>query len=204
MSIKARSLATCSSCKAKQEIDVYKSINAVTDPELKARVLSGEAFLWECPQCGKSNLSSFECLYHDPQQKFMVWLLPFGEPEGPEKDAIMRQTRAMGDYRLRIVENPGELIEKVLIFDAGLSDRCMELVKFVSLKEMPTVSNLHFFRVQDESLVFSGVRGDRMESFGVGLNVYEDCEGILSRNSSLTVEAGFCRIGPDWVSSILA
>jgi len=204
MSLISKAIANCSSCGAEQTIEIYKSINAATDPDLKAKVLSGEAFLWECSKCGKSNLAAYDCLYHDPEQKIMVWMLPFGEPEGPEKDAIMNQTRAMGDYRLRIVNNAGDLMEKVMIFDAGLDDRCIELVKFVALKELPGVSNLHFYRMQDDVMVFSGVKEGKMDGFGFGLNVYEDCRGILARNKDLSAESGFAHIDSDWINGILA
>lgn len=208
MSIKSKAVAVCKHCGKEHEVEIYKSINVGSDPQLKAAVLSGEMFLWECPHCGKANLASYDCLYHDPEEKVMVWLLPFGEPEGPEKDAIMNQAKAMGDYRLRIVGNAGDLMEKVMIFDAGLDDRCIELVKYVACQEqeLQAVSNLHFYRIQDDVMVFSGVKDSSagsLEGFGFGLNVYEDCSGILGRNPGLAREDGFARIDAGWVDSIL-
>lgn len=203
MSLKSQAKAVCKHCGKEHIIDIYKSINAASDPELKAEVISGGLFLWECPECGTSNLVTYESLYHDPDQKFMVWMLPFGEPEGPEKDAIMNQTRAMGDYRLRIVTNAGDLMEKVIIFEAGLDDRCIELVKYVAGNELTDVSNLHFYRMQDDVMVFSGIKAGKMEGFGFGINVYEDCQGILARNEAIAREEGFAHIDADWVASIM-
>lgn len=205
MSIRSQAMAVCQKCGKQHRVDIYKSINTQTDPDLKAMVLSGELFLWNCPDCGTGNLVAYDCLYHDPEEKFMVWMLPFSEPEGPEKDAIMRQAKAMGDYRLRIVSNAGDLMEKVMIFDAGLNDRCIELVKYVALQEqqMQGVSNLHFYRMQDDVMVFSGVKNGQMDGFGFGLNVYEDCQGILLRNEAVAAENGFARIDSDWVDSII-
>lgn len=213
MSIVSKAKSVCHKCGTENTIDIYKSINAATDPVLKASVLNGEAFLWECPECGASNLAAYECLYHDPKDKYMIWMLPFGEPQGPEKVAIMNQVRAMGDYRLRIVSNPGDLMEKVIIYDAGLDDRCIEFVKYVAGSELKNVSNLHFYRMQDDVMVFSGIKGGndengnpvqgKMDGFGFGLNVYEDCEGIIGRNPDIAKEEGFARIDADWVSSIL-
>lgn len=208
MSLKAQAAAVCSKCGKQHIVEIHKSVNVASDPELKGKVLSGELFLWECPACGQKNLMSYDLLYHDPVEKFMVWMLPGGEPEGPQKTAIMNQARAMGDYRLRIVANAGDLIEKVMIFDAGLSDRCIELVKFISGEEMPGVENLHFYRLQDDVMVFSGVhtQGEKagmMDGFGIGLNVYEDCEGIVDRNPAIGVENGFEHIDAGWVGKIL-
>jgi len=206
MSLKSQALATCQKCGGQHNVAIYKSINTALDPDLKAAVLDGSLFLWECSHCGAQNLMAYECLYHDPDQKFMIWMLPQGMPEGPQTDAIMNQVRAMGDYRLRSVKNAGELMEKVLVFDAGLDDRCIELVKYVASREegMDGVSNLHFYRMQDDVMVFSGVKGGQMQGFGFGLSVYQDCEGILARNPSLSEEAGFEIIDNEWVDGILA
>lgn len=203
MSIRSQALAACQKCGHEHRVEIYKSINTATDPDLKARVLDGSLFLWDCPDCGTGNLVAYDCLYHDPQEKFMVWMLPFGEPQGPEKDAIMRQAKAMGDYRLRMVANAGDLMEKVLIFEAGLNDRCIELVKYVAGQELQGVTNLHFYRMQDDVMVFSGVKNGKMEGFGFGLNVYEDCQGILSRNQAVAKEDGFAKIDAQWVDSII-
>ena len=205
MSIKSSAAAVCQKCGKEHKIDIYKSINSAENPELKAAVLDGSLFLWECPHCGASNLVGYECLYHDPDEKFMVWMLPFGLPEGPEKDAIVNQTKAMGDYRLRIVKNAGDLMEKVLVFDAGLDDRCIELVKWIASREegMDGVSNLHFYRLQDDVMVFSGVKGGAMQGFGFGLNVYEDCAGIIARNPDIAKEESFAEVDSEWVNSVL-
>lgn len=204
MSIKTQALAVCQKCSQQHKVDIYKSINTATDPDLKESVLNGELFLWNCPDCGQANLVAYDCLYHDPDEKFMVWMLPFGQPEGPEKDAIMHQAKAMGDYKLRIVTNAGDLMEKVMIFDAGLNDRCIELVKYVASQELKDVTNLHFYRMQDDVMVFSGVKGGKMDGFGFGLNVYEDCQGILQRNEAVSAEEGFATIDAKWVDAIIA
>lgn len=203
MSLKSESKVICQKCGHSQNIEIFKSINTATDPSLKEKVLSGEQFLWECPQCGTSNLISHECLYHDPENKLMIWMLPFGGDNDAQRQAISNQARAMGDYTLRIVETPGDLIEKVIIFDSSLDDRCIELVKWVALKEMEGVSNLHFYRMQDDVMVFSGVKGGKMDGFGIGINVYEDCAGILARNPEIAAVDGFEKIDADWVGEIL-
>lgn len=209
MSIITSGKAVCSKCGKEHAVKIYKSINVAQDPSLKEKVLDGSLFLWECPDCGADNLVNYECLYHDPEARLMVWMLPFGEPEGPEKTAIMNQTKAMGDYRLRIVANAGDLMEKLIIFEAGMDDHCMELVKYVAGKEMPGVSSLHFYRLQDDTMVFSGVKQDAdnpqgtMGGFGIGINVYEDCQGIIARNPDIAAEDGFMKVDDSWVRSIM-
>lgn len=206
MSLKTQVSASCHKCGCEHKLHIYKSINSAADPQLKASLLDGSLFLWECPACGERNLVSYECLYHDPDQKIMIWMLPSGAPRVLEDDAILNRVRTMEDYRFRIVANPGELMEKVLIFDAGLDDRCMEMVKYVASREegMTDVTNLHFYRIQDDVMVFSGVKASGMQLFGFGLNVYQDCEGIIARNGDIARESGFEKIDTEWIEGILA
>lgn len=210
MSIITNGKAVCSKCGKEHVVKIYKSINVAQDPELKEKVLDGSLFLWECPDCGASNLVAYDSLYHDPEAKLMIWMLPFGEPEGAEKTAIMNQAKAMGDYHLRIVANAGDLMEKLIIFEAGFDDHCIELVKYVAGKEMPDVSNLHFYRLQDDTMVFSGLKqspddpNGTMGGFGIGINVYEDCQGIIARNPDIAKEDGFMKVDAAWVNSIMA
>ena len=69
-------LVSCKNCNKQTEVELRQSINVALDPELKARVKDGSLFVWECPYCGQRNLALYQTLYHDPDAKLMVWLLP--------------------------------------------------------------------------------------------------------------------------------
>ena len=111
MSITAKALAPCSRCGEKTEITIYKSINISENPELKEKIRNGSLFIWECPHCRQANLARYETLYHDPEQKIMIWLMPSGELSETQMQAIANHTRAMGNYRLRLVKDVGALME---------------------------------------------------------------------------------------------
>ena len=136
MSIINEALAPCSKCGQQHKIVIYKSINISDNPELKDKVKDGSLFLWECPHCGQVNLAKYETLYHDPQKKLMVWLIPSGEISEAQMQAITMHTKAMGGYTLRRVNDMGSLMEKVLIADAELDDVVLEMCKFVTKMEM--------------------------------------------------------------------
>jgi hypothetical protein len=42
-----------------------------------------------------------------------------------------------------------------------------------------------------------------MTGLNIGYNVYQDCEGILSRNPDARPEDGFCKVDSDWVLSLM-
>ena len=80
---------SCNHCHRQTEIEVCQSINVALDPSLKATVKDGSLFVWECPYCGHRNLALYQTLYHDPETKLMVWLLP-GNQQPPQavEDAV--------------------------------------------------------------------------------------------------------------------
>lgn len=217
MSIIAEAIAPCSRCGEKSEITVYKSINTSENPELADKIRNGSLFVWECPHCHQANLAKYESLYHDPARKIMIWLMPSGDLPETQARAISNHAKAMGGYRLRLVKDVGALMEKVLIFDAGLDDLAMEMCKYVTRMEMMSQKNagrenladipLHFHRTEDhdgvKTLVFIYPDNGRMASISVGFNVYEDASGIIERNPDIIPADPFMKIDRDWILSFM-
>jgi len=209
----ARTEASCSRCGAPQSITTYNSINVGEQPELKAQVLDGSLFVWECPHCGTRNLLRCRLLYHDPSERLMVWLTG-GDAELEDKVAeAYGAAGELKDYTLRFVDEPGDLIEKVKVFDAGLDDVVMEMTKYVVRMEMASsvgnrgeeILNAPFRFLQmdgaDNEIRFAYPFDGGMQVAAAGFNVYEDCRGILKRNPDIAAAAsGFARVDAAFVS----
>lgn len=196
----------CSGCNAGHTIEVPASINAAREPELKELAHSGDLFTWECPNCGKTNLVSFPLLYHDPDEKLMLWLAPSDDEVARIKPALDAAPE-MEHYTLRVVAGPGDFLEKLKIHEAGLDDVVIEICKHVTCNEMEKDVELRFFRMDgaDGNLVFTYPKDGRMEMVAVGFNVYEDCRGIVERNPQIKEAArGLVRIDPDWLRRFFA
>ena len=197
-------LANCSHCGSQTEVELRQSINTALDPQLKARVKDGSLFVWECPYCGQRNLARYQTLYHDPDGKMMVWLLP-GEEQLPQ--AVLDAVKELDDYTLRRVKEVGDLIEKVNIHDAGLEDTVMEMCKWVTRQELAAknpeaaTAPLRFLRTEgaDNDLVLALPLAGAMQVLNVGFNVYEDARGILSRNPSVRPAQGFAQVDQAWI-----
>ncbi len=200
------------------------------DSALREKVKDGSLFVWECPHCGQRNLARYETLYHDPEWKLMVWVAPSGDVSETQMQAITNHTKAMGDYVLRIAADSGDLIEKILINEAGLDDVVVEICKYVLKMEMVSKQGaeprsltslpMHFYRLGDTAadrvgatvagraagasttsyLTFIYPAGGQMAQINVGYNVYEDCCGILERNPQIKPGDGFQRIDASWIS----
>ena len=216
MSIISEAMAPCSKCGQQHKVLVYKSINVSENPELKTKVRDGSLFLWECPHCGQVNLAKYETLYHDPSTKLMVWLIPNGEISETQMKAITMHTKAMGGYMLRQVKDMGSLMEKVLIRDAQLDDVVLEMCKYVTKLEMVQkiveqekkdaflAAQFHFYRNEEDTITFMYGQDGQMLGVNVGMNVYQDCAGILERNPQMRAAEGFELIDAEWLSGKLA
>ncbi|MGM9736262.1 MAG: CpXC domain-containing protein [Candidatus Cryptobacteroides sp.] len=217
MSIIKEASAPCSKCGEKQTVRIYRSINTAENPELKEKVRNGSLFLWECPHCGQMNLARYETLYHDPESKLMVWLLPEGDLSETQMQSITMHTKAMGGYTLRRVTDMGSLMEKVLIREAGLDDVAIEMCKYVTKMEMMSKitgkesqesligSKFHFYRCEgegdDRTITLMFPKDGAMAGVNIGWNVYQDCEGILSRNPQMAPDEGFAMVDSNWLAS---
>ena len=195
---------SCSHCRQQTEIEIRSSINTALDPELKARVKDGSLFVWECPYCGQRNLALYQTLYHDPDARLMVWLLP-GQAEPPQQ--VARAVKELEGYTLRLVREAGDLVEKVNIHDAGLDDTVLEMCKWVTRRELadknPEAMDAHlrFVRMEgaDNELVLAFPLGGQMQLVNIGFNVYEDARGILSRNPAVRPAEGFAQVDAAWL-----
>lgn len=196
--------ANCSHCHRSTQVEPVQRINTALDPELKARVRDGSLFVWECPYCGTRNLLKYQTLYHDPEARLMVWLLPEGmNPPAGVEEAV----RDLEGYTLRRVLEVGDLIEKVNIHEAGLEDTVMEMCKWVTRRELSAKNpemlsaRMRFLRTEgsDNEIVLAFPLNGQMQVVNIGFNVYEDARGILGRNPSIRPAPGFALVDGTWL-----
>lgn len=196
---------TCPVCGKAGKTTLYSSVNVHDNPELKEKVSNGELFVRTCPECGHRSLLRYPVLYHDPDQKLIVWLTC---DEETERQAILmfNSQESLGDYTGRLVDDTGSLMEKVHIFEAGLDDLAIEMCKYVIRQEKGAELSLKFVRMDgaEGDLIFTFPKDGQMEMMAIGLNVYEDCRGILSRNPDVVNSAkGLIRIDENWISTVI-
>lgn len=127
---------TCPKCGQESELMIWSSINTVLDPEMYEKVRTGEAFVFRCANCGHVANVDYCCLYHQMNDEMMIYYVP--DPEKVEEAYNMfrgdsKVAEMMGklqqNYLYRIVQSKNELREKLFIFDAGLDDRAIEIIK---------------------------------------------------------------------------
>lgn len=121
----------CMKCNEIYGITTYDSVNVTIDPDIKERCLSGDIFHFECPHCHNSYMLSYPCLYHDQENKFMVWLYEDEKVIDAFESSFIEQLISLG-YTLRRCTDMNSFIEKIQILDDGLDDRAVEFAKYDS------------------------------------------------------------------------
>lgn len=120
---------TCPKCSYKGEFKMYDSANVSLDPELREKVLSGEIFRWACPKCGENITILHNLLYHDMKNDFQVYFSPNDCAELNKTLNGLMEKMPGARKTIRSVESLNALNEKILIFEEGLNDIAIELIK---------------------------------------------------------------------------
>lgn len=185
----------CSSCCRPFETTACSLVNVAGDPELKQRVLSGEFFVQECPYCGHKELMHRPFVYIDPDQKLLLML---------SHDSV--KVDDLNGFTGRWTDSAGELMEKILVFDAGLDDLVVEMCKYVTCQELKKDVTLKFVRMDgaDNEITFTYPEKGEMQMVCVGFNVYEDCAAILGRHPEINEAArGMVHLDAAWLSDYI-
>ncbi|MBO5713030.1 MAG: CpXC domain-containing protein [Clostridia bacterium] len=152
----------CNVCNEPVEFISYGSINARQNPELKQKLIDDTLYKITCPKCGAKLKTIYPLLYHDPDKKFMVYGVP---PDDLYK--IINTFNVMKDkypnayegYTLRVASNPTDFREKVIILNANLDDRVIEIYKALdvnsinALDENAKATRGYFFVDGDKNMI---------------------------------------------------
>lgn len=129
MSTEISKPVSCPRCGEAVETRMWPGVNAEVNPNLREQVLQETLFNWTCPACGYVAQMAYPCLYHDKGRKFMIYLIPNGGKTELDAVDVDHAFPQIGYVQKRVVSSLAALKEKILVFEAGLDDRAVELVK---------------------------------------------------------------------------
>lgn len=163
MSINTKKQIKCPSCGTLSEMTLWQSVTANDSPDLKDDILKGKVNIFRCASCGASALVPVPLLYHDMEKRLMISFSPCEEKDKMHLfNEVREASRASGelaellDYNLRFVCSYNEFLEKILIFDNGLSDKTIEVLKLLVLMQDSE-------KMDDRICMFGKVDADRIE-----------------------------------------
>lgn len=158
MSMPRGTKITCPDCGKEGNFTIWHSVNVDSDPETREQVKNGKLFEYVCDKCGKNFNVEYKFLYHDCFNKFLIWYMPrrdYDITKEAENINNMPSNRFWVSYRQRVVDTKLSLIEKIKIFEMGLNDIIIEIIKSFIIDEAEDNNvEVIFDRIEDEYLIF--------------------------------------------------
>lgn len=124
-----RMMSPCKFCGEFHEMETYYNLDSSKNPEQKRKLIKNELFKYECKKCGAVYLLTYDMMYHDVENKVIIYLDAMMQHTKQIKKKIRKQKKQLGkDYRFRIVKSASSLNEKAIIFEHKYDDRIIELI----------------------------------------------------------------------------
>ncbi|MBQ3692516.1 MAG: CpXC domain-containing protein [Clostridia bacterium] len=203
---------SCPKCNHDNEVKVFKTVNATTDPQFRETLLAGQLFGFRCENCGYEATLRYPLLYNDMKNRFMVYYIPEIERERITDESLEAEYGDLGDVTRRIVGTFNELKEKIHIFESGLDDRAIEIAK-IALNDVVTkrtgeaVTGGYFskYSVEEGSIGFTFFVGDNNEHLvqTTRIEIYEKSVEIADFYDIDQSSRSFILINRDWARNAL-
>ena len=196
---------TCSKCHSTFKIPIFPYINFSENPEYYAKVKNLDIFKVKCEKCGNEEYVKYDCLIVDPVHKYFVYLFNNKNVDSFRKSVdyfvnVVLKKDQINDWdqiKTRLVLDLNELIEKIQIFEIGLNDKAIEIIKRGLIERKLSNSNtLLFDGIQNTNLEFIKV-SDKPEKITVTIEFYNRI--IESVNKMKDENINFELVNQDWV-----
>ncbi len=192
----------CPHCANEESVVVWERIHVQEDPDLKERVLKKEVQSFECANCGETSVLAEPFLYVDSELKLLFYYCPeYREtlenkrsllatmPLPSASDLLGVSEREAVDYKLRLLTNYNDLIEKIHLEEAGLDDRLMELVKLAMRTrlleaENKKLSEIYFLAAEKTAFDDLKISDGKSADTALLFQVFEDSSGWNSFETS--------------------
>ncbi len=192
----------CPECGNEQPFTYWQIVNVTSDPDLKKKVLDRTLFNLTCERCGYDAAVGHSLLYHDVEKQLVVFLGE-GAPDDSTSEGmyVWSTFHSEPETRFRLVSSIKELIEKILIWDAGLDDRVVEVVKLLLEEDdcscVENGAELYFSGVLREGGFEVQVDFELVSDSGkTGLSLpFEDVFLYMEAEASYRLPAPECEIG---------
>ena len=118
----------CPRCQKVFKTKAYGILNINLNLEIKPKVLNGSIFDFKCTNCGVLFRSPYSIVYEDMKKKYIIFLNM--EDKNYDKK-IEKLEELYPEYKIRIVSDMMDLIEKIYIFEVKLNDK---IITYLSCK----------------------------------------------------------------------
>jgi len=190
----------CPFCNTEQQHKLYPVVDLVENPSLKLGLLTDSLFSVRCSECNNQFVVMHEMLVIDKDASFAILLAP-----DSDLTEIKEPSEGIGQFEtLRLVNTSDELKEKILLLDAGLDDKTIELCKMYLLMKMKQPGTTLLYadhQVGEGQMLFSLFNGkdEREESIQCSDGLYTQ---LVKTAAEFSLKEGcFLRINQAWAYS---
>ena len=92
----------CPKCGALHDFEIWVRINTDLDPVLGKKVKSGELFRTTCPFCGQKIDVVYPCLYHEMENKVMIYYAPGAQAMKDAEAALTKDRKKLPENEASI------------------------------------------------------------------------------------------------------
>lgn len=203
--------AKCPYCGHEFEYEIWDTVTADTDPDLRDRCVSGDLFSAACPHCHKQFMFQYPLIYIDQAHQFVLWLSP--RDPGKNLSDTCRPLAEKG-YTLRRCASVREFTQKIEILEDGADDVLVELAKFDAVidfinnknKKPEDIASVEYQRMENGTIVINlrtGEEGDQgwSEHFPIKM-LKEEIEE--SDKMEQPDNENFPLVNEDWIVSMFS
>jgi hypothetical protein len=156
----------CEKCGNIQDVNIFPYINFNENPEYYALVKELDVFKITCDNCNTDAIVKYDALYLNEKEKYFIYLLT-------DKDLVQKfrhqityfietvlnkdEKYNFDEFKTRLVFNTNQLVEKLAIFEIGLNDKVIEIIKY-GFYENNLIDTTRF-----DSVYFDGIKETKLE-----------------------------------------
>lgn len=205
----------CEKCKHEQNVNIFPYINFNENPEYFALIKDSSIFKVECAQCKTMAFIKYDALYLNEDQKYFIYLLTNKTLIQKFRHQIRYFLETMlnkddkynfDDFKTRLVFDINSLIEKLVIFELGLNDIVIEIIKYGffenNLIDETLYDSVYFDGIKDTNLEFvllNSKNNKNVDKLFIGIEYYNKFVDKLSGLN--TGDEIFSSIDFEWVHS---
>lgn len=205
-------MIACPKCGSESEVRVFATVNVTTDRNFREQLLSGELLHFTCPSCGHVASLRYPLLYNDINNKFMVYFIPNVDRDKVTNEQLEKEYGELAGIQRRLVSDYNDLKEKIHIFESGLDDRVIEVVK-AALKDVVEKRTgeqvkggyLSKYSVSEDKIGFTFFVGENGEQFvqTTRLEIYDKSAVVARAFVEDENDRSFRAVNRDWARNAL-
>ena len=198
------------------EITVWNSITVKDSADLKQDLLHGKVNMFRCPSCSHTALMPTPLLYHDEEKRLMISFSPCSDEllKNQLFDNVQKSSKESGEldklegYNLRFVTDYNELLEKILIFDNGMNDKTIEVIKLMILSqdlEKAQWRVCRFGKIENDTMEFMIYDEKEKQTYtsSVPKKTYEVIDTQLRESGVKPYSFGWEMVDPSYATRLL-